>query len=448
MSVSTEVARAPHVTVLGGGIAGLAVGHYARCRGVPFTVIESSDRPGGLCRTVRRGDFAFDLGAHRFHDRDPDVTRDVLSLTGGGMHRVSLGSHIWHRGRLVDFPPSGLNLIATLGPLTVARSVLEMAAARLRRPAGHPSFEDAMVRAYGRTLADLFLLNYSSKLWGVSCAQLSPRVGGGRLKGLTVRSALTGAIFGRAAHANHVDGAFYYPAHGIGDITDALAGSCGRANIRTGARVTRVHHDGGAITTVDVNGHLCLEVDRLVSTIPLPRLVRLLDPPLPDDVAGDASLLRFRSLRVVALCIDRPSVTGSATVYFPDRAMPFTRVFEPRNRSAVMSPPGQTSLVAEIPCAKTDPAWMESDEALVGATTSALASLLGFRPEDVIDSMALRVPDAYPVLDLDGESRAQRVRARLEQFRNLELTGRGGRFEYAWIHGLLREGRHIVERIA
>ena len=30
---------------------------------------------GGNCRTFTCGDFKFDSGAHRFHDKDPDITR-------------------------------------------------------------------------------------------------------------------------------------------------------------------------------------------------------------------------------------------------------------------------------------------------------------------------------------------------------------------------------------
>jgi protoporphyrinogen oxidase len=212
--------------------------------------------------------------------------------------------------------------------------------------------------------------------------------------------------------------------------------------------VTRVLHAGGTITAVETNGRERLPVDRIVSTIPLPQLAALFDPPLSADLVADAAQLRFRGLRIVALCLDRPAVTRSATVYFPDRSLPFTRVFEPRNRSAAMSPPGQTSLVAEIPCAETDPVWTQSDESLTAEIARVLASLHGFRPDQVTATAAVRASGAYPVLDLDGERRAQRVRDGLGDFRNLDLAGRSGRFEYAWIHGLLREGRRIVEQMS
>jgi protoporphyrinogen oxidase len=50
-------------------MAGLAVGYYARKRGLPFTVYESDGRHGGNCATFRHKEFSFDLGSHRFHDK-------------------------------------------------------------------------------------------------------------------------------------------------------------------------------------------------------------------------------------------------------------------------------------------------------------------------------------------------------------------------------------------
>jgi hypothetical protein len=59
---------------------------------------------------------------------------------------------------------------------------------------------------------------------------------------------------------------FYYVQHV--HTSEALAESCGGANIRTGAAVTRVFHDGRTIAAVEVNGHERLEVDRLASPTP------------------------------------------------------------------------------------------------------------------------------------------------------------------------------------
>jgi protoporphyrinogen oxidase len=330
--------------------------------------------------------------------------------------------------------------------VTISRSALEMIGARLSS-SGSRTFEEMTLRSYGRTLAEQFLLSYSRKLWGVPCSQLSPRVSGGRLKGLNVLSVLADFVLGRTRSVEHMDGSFYYPRHGIGEISDALAHACDERIIQMGARLARVRHEGGRVTEVETGSGHRIEVDRVVSTIPLTVLIGLLTPSVTAELARDAQRLRFRNLRLVVIRLARQSVTASATVYVPDPAVPYTRVFEPRNRSVHMAPSGHTSLAVEIPCFETDAVWAEPEMSVVSRTIDALVAQGWFRRGEVIDARALQVPRAYPLLDLEGERAAERLRVYLGRFENLKLGGRSGRFEYVWIHDLIRMGRATVERM-
>jgi len=51
-------------TVIGGGIAGLASGIYARTSGHDTTVFEMHTRPGGVCTAWERGGYLFDGCLH------------------------------------------------------------------------------------------------------------------------------------------------------------------------------------------------------------------------------------------------------------------------------------------------------------------------------------------------------------------------------------------------
>jgi hypothetical protein len=45
-------------------------------------VLEAASAHGGNARTLRLGEFLYDTGPHRFHDRDPEATRRVEGLLG------------------------------------------------------------------------------------------------------------------------------------------------------------------------------------------------------------------------------------------------------------------------------------------------------------------------------------------------------------------------------
>ncbi len=273
-----------HISVLGAGPAGLAVGYYAKKSGIPFTIYEGSGRVGGNCATVHCGAFRFDLGAHRFHGKDPETTREVRALLGEDLTRIDLPSAIYHRGRMIPFPPTVAGLAKGLGWRHLANALWEVLGQRLRRGKNGASFESFAVQAYGRTIAELFLLNYSLKLWGLSGDRLAPEVTGERLKGLKLKAFVSSALFG-GADTDHYEGAFYYPKQGFGEIAERLARACGKENISLNSPVTKVFHDNSRIRGLEIARSRRAEADKVVSTLPLPILLRILDPAPPPCIS-------------------------------------------------------------------------------------------------------------------------------------------------------------------
>lgn len=77
-------ARAAHVVVIGGGIAGLVAALECAKVGIPVTVLEASARLGGSVRTVSVAGLAVDTGADAYATRGGTVEKliDELGLTG------------------------------------------------------------------------------------------------------------------------------------------------------------------------------------------------------------------------------------------------------------------------------------------------------------------------------------------------------------------------------
>ncbi len=434
----------PHLSILGGGAGGLSLGYYAKKAELPFTIHEAGDHPGGNCRTLRHGDFLFDSGAHRFHDRDPGVTTELKKLLGHELDRIHAPSHIYHDGKLVDFPLSPLNLVLSLGPVAFTRAGFEVLRSRLTPARDHGHFESFALSTYGRTIASRFLLNYSGKLWGLPGDKLSTNVAGKRLKGLTLKTFVKEALWGKKAKTEHLDGAFYYPRGGFGIIAQKLSEFCGVENIRLGSRITKIFHQKGRIAALESNGAERTNADQVASTLPLDGFLRMLDPAPPNDILKLAANLRYRHMILVAFFLDKRSVTDSATVYFPESEFPFTRVYEPRNRHPDMSPEGKTSLVAEIPCRREDASWTMEDQRLIGTVRFHLIQI-GWMQKDQIEATAVhRMHYAYPVLELGFEEKIDKIFKYLNHFENLRLSGRNGRFQYSHVHDMMTFARDIV----
>lgn len=436
------VQRPEHLTIIGGGPAGLAAGYYASQEKFPFTIYESRERVGGNAVTLQHGPFLFDSGAHRFHDQDPAVTADVKALLGDRLERIEVPSQIFHHGKFIDFPLSPLQLLLKLGPVECGKAALKLLQARLWARQAR-TFEDLAIHTYGRTIAEHFLLNYSEKLWGLPCHRLSPRVAGRRMKGLTLATFFLEAMFSRKAKTEHLDGSFYYPRRGIGEIVDHLAQSCGSANIHTGARVTGVGQAETSITSIEINGEQHIEVDEVISTLPMSDLLALIAPPPPAEILALAGRLRFRNLVLVAIFLDADAVTPNGSVYFPEPDFVFTRVYEPRNRSRYLAPSGKTSLVAEIPCNGDDEIWNAADVRLVERVCSEF-SRIGWNVAKTIDTQVVRIDNTYPILELGFEQTVDELLGFLAGFDNLQICGRNGRFLYTHLHDQMRSAKDLI----
>lgn len=113
------------ITVIGGGISGLACGH-GLTRELPdaeIEVLESSGRPGGVMGTARIGEFVFDDGPGGWLDRD-DSTQRLLEDVGLSGSVISGNTEnrrrfVWKDGKLRRFP-SDLRSFATTDLLSVS----------------------------------------------------------------------------------------------------------------------------------------------------------------------------------------------------------------------------------------------------------------------------------------------------------------------------------------
>jgi protoporphyrinogen oxidase len=446
-SAETVGGNVQALTILGGGPAGLATAFYAHREGVPFLLFEKSSYLGGLCRTLKFGQHLYDCGAHRFHDRDADITSDIRAMLGDELVAVSAPSKIYDRGRFIDFPPTPLNvLFSGFNLWETGRIGVELIRSR-RRSAPAVSFADFAVSQFGETLARRLLLNYSEKLWGLPADQLSPDVATRRLQGMTLTSLFFEVLFPKKK-TTHIDGSFLYPREGYGHIVDTLAATLPPASVRKGHDIVRLECDSGRIRRIHFAGHHPVDPgSRVVSTLPLTLTVKFLGDEVSDEVREAAAGLRFRHIRLFFLRLAQPRVSDNASIYIPDPKLCVTRMYEPRNRSPRMAPSGETSLVVEVPCFTDDPIYTSSTDDLAARVIGELDSIGIISASKVLEWRYHFLPNAYPVYSLNYAARVSQIIDALGAISNLDLIGRGGQFFYSHLHDQLRFGKDYVANL-
>ena len=458
------------IHILGGGPAGLTTGYYAKKHGFPnFTIFEAGEHPGGNCRTLKikgadcrfdtkqSGDFRFDTGAHRFHDKNPQVTEEVKNLLGDNLLHVTAPSEIFFQGKFYRFPLLLSDLIQKLEMKTLLKIAWEKLYSKQEKQA--ENFAEFAVNQYGKTLAEHFLLNYSEKLWGQPTHKLSTAITGNRLKGLDLRSFLRSVILGTPQNPNHLDGSFFYPKYGIGMISDKLCEFIGEKHIKLQHRVNRLIHKNGKIERIivskgtdtlgstDAQNDIEIPASIVINTLPLTLSMRMLEPAPPPEICEVANTIKYRHLVLCVFCLNRDAFSSNASLYFPGKEFPFTRLYEPKNRSPHMAPKGQTVIVLELPCYSDDALWNMSEAILQAEVWEALRQVKPLFPEEIIHYQSYKLPFAYPVLEVGFEEKVASLVAYFETFENLYLTGRSSLFRYLHLHDLFKAGKEVVEQI-
>jgi protoporphyrinogen oxidase len=429
------------VLIFGAGPSGLAAAFELDKAGTRFIVAEKAPVVGGLARTLTYGDFITDIGPHRFFSKNKYLYALISGLLGEHWIKVDRLTRFHVRGKYLMYPVQLGDALRNIGVFLGLRMLADYGWQRLRGllvdTSSPKNFEEKVVSDFGRSLAGLNMLNYTEKIWGLPCSQISPDWATQRIKNLSVVEVIKKTLVkGKDSPKTLVD-QFYYPDLGTGMIYESIkarieAGRCGEVRVNTFP--VKVSHGGGRILSVtlkNTNGdEYEVRPENLVSSMPVTELLPLFDPPPPPRVLAAAGALKFRSHVALFLAVNKPTVFPDQWVYFPDSHVPFGRIMEPRNFSRRLAPEGKTSLQIEFFCWHGDEIWNSGKERLVELSLVYLSKIGLLRAEEVLDSFVHREKHAYPVYDLGYKPNLGAVKDYFKQFSNLQLVGRAGSFRY------------------
>jgi protoporphyrinogen oxidase len=432
-----------HVVVIGAGPAGLTTAYELAKHQVPATVVEANPHyVGGIARTVEHHGYRFDIGGHRFFSKNQEVEDLWTEILGDEMLTCGRLSRIYYRGKYFDYPLKAFNALRNLGLLETVRCMASYAKARVRPVRNPRNLDDWVSNQFGRRLFNTFFKTYTEKVWGIPTTQLSADWAAQRIKGLNMVEAIKGALFpkkpgGKGEVIKTLIDKFRYPRLGPGQMWDRVAALMAEGGhpVKMGWKVTRVNHQGPAVTSitaVDQDGeeHELTGQD-FVSSLPVRSLIRAMDPPAPDHVREAAEKLGYRDFLTVALMIDRADVFPDNWIYIHEPVVKVGRLQNFKNWSPSMVPdPSKTCLGLEYFCFEGDGLWTMSDADLIELGKAELAQLGMCRPEEVFDGCVVRQAKAYPVYDDDYQAHLDVVREWLETLPNLHLCGRNGMHKY------------------
>jgi len=425
--------------VIGAGPAGLTAAYKFGQAGVCTTVLEADDVVGGISRTAVRDGWRFDIGGHRFFTKVravSDLWHEILDPEDF-LLRPRM-SRIFYRGRFYDYPLKATNALRNLGILEAVRCVLSYGWVRVRPPKDLTSFEGWTASRFGWRLYRTFFKTYTEKVWGIPADELQADWAAQRIKNLSLFRAVWNSLTPKRNQKDVTSliEEFEYPRYGPGMMWERcteLVEAQG-SKVCLSHPVRRIRHADGLAHEVEAegpNGPVRLPASHVVSSMPMPHLLRAMDPPVPDDVRTAADGLGFRDFLTVALVV--PSEDGFEDnwiyVHAPDVRVGRVQNFGQWSPHLVKD--GRTCLGLEYFVTEGDDLWTADDADLVALGTGEMGRLGLLDPGRVEAGYVVRMPKAYPMYDADYQANVEVLRGWLAaNARNVHPVGRNGMHRY------------------
>jgi protoporphyrinogen oxidase/glycosyltransferase involved in cell wall biosynthesis len=453
--------------IIGAGPTGLSAAYHL---GQDSVLIDRNPTVGGWCRSIKDNGFTFDYAGHIMFSNDPYVLKMYDMLLGTNLHWQNREAWVWSKnvytrypfqGALYGLPPKVITecimgaVEARYGvadaPAACAQPLVDCCAdgtvdisnsstvARQREPA---NFEEFIYKVWGKGIAKHFAIPYNRKLWAVPLTEMETSWLGGRVPLPNVEEIIEGALepVGKPMGPN---ARFGYPLQGgfqalMNGFLPHLKGE-----LKLNKEVTQVLAREHVVVLGDGSRY---RYDTLISTMPLPDLVRMLAAEAPEEVRAAARGLKHISVKCVNLGVARENITDKHWIYYPEDSI-FHRIFVQGNASPGCNPPGGFGLTCEITYSAQYKPLPVDGQALIERCIEDCRKVNMLRPDDrIIAANIVDMPYAYVVYDHQRAHNVATIRDWLAQH-DILLAGRYSEWEYYNSDHAFIAGKRIAERV-
>jgi protoporphyrinogen oxidase len=465
----SQGARHVGTVIVGGGPTGLSAAYHL---GADTLLLDRNDTVGGWCRSIEDKGFTFDHAGHIMFSNDPYVLKMYEVLLGDNVHWQNREAWIYSKNVYTRYPFQGA--LYGLPPKVITECVMGAIEARYgadkdagagagalearaiddccgdgttdvcntdRAVKGQVNnFEQFIYKVWGKGIAKHFAIPYNRKIWTVPLADMETSWLGGRVPLPNLEEIVQGALEPSPRPVGP-NARFGYPLKGgfqalMNGFLPHIKGK-----IELGAEVVQVLPREHIVALADGRR---FRYDDLISTMPLPELIKAIGEEAPEEVRNAAKGLRHVSIRCVNIGIDRVA-TDKHWIYYPEDTI-FHRIFVQGNASPECNPPGGFGFTCEISYSPSKPLPLDGNELIAQAVEDCRRVGMIREGDRILVANQVDMPYAYVLYDHQRARNVETCKAWLKQF-DITLVGRYSEWEYYNSDHALLAGKRGAEAV-
>jgi UDP-galactopyranose mutase len=467
---SETAAQRVKYAIIGAGPTGLSAAYHL---GADTLLLERNASVGGWCRSIEDKGFTFDHAGHIMFSNDPYVLKLYDTLLGKNLHWQNREAWVYSKnvftrypfqGALYGLPPTVIKecvigameaRYGSLNPQSAAAACVpnkvedccadgtaDTANANASQPGEVNNFEQFIYKVWGAGIAKHFAIPYNKKLWTVPLSEMETSWLGGRVPLPDLEEIIEGALE-PVAKPMGPNARFGYPLKGgFQALMNGFLPHI-RGKIELNADVAQLLPREHLIALADGRR---FRYDSLISTMPLPELIKLIGDEAPDEVRAAARGLNHISIRCVNLGVARENITDKHWIYYPEDTI-FHRIFVQGNASPECNAPGGFGFTCEISYSPWKRLPLDGD-ALIRRCIEDCIKVGMIKEEDVIlAANQVDMPYAYVVYDHARAKNVETVKNWLAQH-DITLAGRYSEWEYYNSDHAFLAGKKAAERVS
>lgn len=421
--------------IIGAGPSGLTMALFLKEK---CQVLEKNNYPGGHASSFIEKGFTFDYGPHIMFSQNKNILDFMVAILGKNVHRCKRNNKIFYKDRLIKYPfENDLKSLPLADNFECLKTYLFNPYKTKYKPP--KNLKEWLLHHFGRGICEKYLFPYNEKVWRIPVSKLS-MIWTERIPLPPALDIIKSSIgFETEGYLHQLY--YYYPLKGgYQAISEAWAK---KVPVRYNFMVKKVEktRKGNFIVS---DGREKLMFDRIISTIPIHELVKLINIPIPGRVKRAIKGLIVNPTYGVCLGIKGEDQNKFTAVYFPEPQFLVNRMCFPKTFSPYNAPNGYYSIQADITCSINSKIWKMKDQDVLDHVIGCLVKRKFLNgKKDIIYQKVVRSQYAYVVYDTEYKRNTKVIRDWFPK-QGIHLVGRFSYFEYVNVDMVIARSLEIA----